>query len=241
MMRTSRLIAAGGAAVLVALAGCSTKKEEAKPVEGTPVSAIPGHDTLQDTAPKEGPRLMPSEVYLRTYLHFFGDVTPAELEVIARGQDDGSVFDSWADYLGALGFPDYKFDVQRQRYTNTLIMASFERLGIALCVRRAEVEISIDPPPPPIAERRVFAFDLTAKEPTDKEFAERFDVLHRTFLGYPAELAETDRTARFRKLYRDVVIRHNNPSAPASRFTPGQAGWAAVCYGLVRHPEFHLY
>ena len=23
--------------------------------------------------------------------------------------------------------------------------------------------------------------------------------------------------------------------------TPAQNGWASVCYGLVRHPEFHLY
>jgi hypothetical protein len=85
----------------------------------------------------------------------------------------------------------------------------------------------------------VYAFDLTAKEPSDSEFAERFDVLHRTFLGYPAALAEV-RVARYLEVYRDVVTRHSVPGT-SSRFTPQQSGWAAVCYGLARHPEFHLY
>ena len=69
----------------------------------------------------------------------------------------------------------------------------------------------------------------------------KFDVLHRTFLGYPVSLAPTDRVNRFFKLYTDVVAAHGAMGAPKSRFTPAEAGWAAMCYGLIRHPEFHLY
>src|SRR6185503_14319836 len=110
---------------------------------------------------KEGPRLMPAEVYMRTYLRLSGDLTPLEAEAALRGGDDGAVFDRWSSYLGALGVPDYRLDVQRRRYTNTLMVATFERLGVALCVRAAEVELRVDPPPPPISERRIFAFDPT--------------------------------------------------------------------------------
>jgi hypothetical protein len=66
-------------------------------------------------------------------------------------------------------------------------------------------------------------------------------VLHRTFLGYPSKLAPPDRLPGFFKLYTDVVARHAATGAPKSRFLPGDAGWAAVCYAFVRHPEFHLY
>jgi len=72
-------------------------------------------------------------------------------------------------------------------------------------------------------------------------FAAPFDVLHRTFLGYPASLAPTDRAARFLALYQDTVKRHAAADAPKSRLLPEQAGWATVCQGLIRHPEFQLY
>ena len=42
---------------------------------------------------------------------------------------------------------------------------------------------------------------MPAAAPTEAEFAERFDVLHRTFLGYPAALATRDRTGAYFKLY----------------------------------------
>lgn len=95
-------------------------------------------------------------------------------------------------------------------------------------------------PPPtktPIAERVVFAFEAGDPQ-TVADFAPGFDVLHRTFLGYPARLAETDRTARFFALYGEVKKLH---AGKKSRFSPSEAGWASVCHGLVRHPELHLY
>ncbi|WP_438004455.1 hypothetical protein WME89_37565 [Sorangium sp. So ce321] len=212
------------------------------PIVGVPAPAIPGHADPQDDTPKEGPRLVPQEVYLQTYVKLFGDdLTPLQVEALARGADAGIVFDRWADYMSPLGFPDHKLDVNRQTNTNTLMMGTFERLGIALCARKAEIELRSSPPPPSIAARRVFAFDMTPADPTDAEFAARFDVLHRTFLGYPAALAPTERAGRFRAVFRDVVRRHAAPGAPTSRFTPQQAGWAVVCYGLVRHPEFIVY
>ena len=51
----------------------------------------------------------------------------------------------------------------------------------------------------------------------------------------------TARTNDYFKLYTDTVTLHSAKDAAKSRFTPDEAGWAAVCYGLVRHPEFHLY
>lgn len=259
MIRLHRGIGALGALgllVIAGVAGCSSKAPESterpaptstptsnpEPVAGVNGQAIPGHTTLQDYTSKEGPRLVPAEVYLKSYLRFFGDdLTPLEVESIARGADAGSVFDRWANYLSSMGFADYKLDVGHPTDTNTLMIATFERLGIAMCVRRAEVELRRTPSPPPISQRRVFAFDMTPGDPTDAEFAARFDVLHRTFLAYPAALAPTDRSSRFLQLFRDVVERHTTTDAPPSRFTPQQAGWATVCYGLIRHPEFVIY
>jgi len=93
---------------------------------------------------------------------------------------------------------------------------------------------------PPLHDRLVFGFDEPRGPVDAAAFGPRFDVLHRTFLGYPASLAPPTRTARFFQLYRDIVAGHAK-AEPKSRFTPDEAGWAAVCYGLVRHPEFHLY
>ena len=44
---------------------------------------------------------------------------------------------------------------------------------------------------------------------------------------------------RFFKIYTDTVAAHAAKGAPKYSFTPPLAGWATVCYGLVRHPEFH--
>jgi hypothetical protein len=196
----------------------------------------------EDTAPKEDLRMVPPEVYMRTYLRVFGGLAPLEVQKRARGGDGSALFDTWDDYVSALGFPDYRLDIPRQTQTNALMVATFERLGVALCDRALEHDLKAPrgDQPPPLADRLVFAFDLPRREIDAPGFAMRFDVLHRTFLGYPAALAPPQRTPRFFQLYRDVVAGHAK-AAPRSRFTPEEAGWAAVCYGLVRHPEFHLY
>ena len=50
--------------------------------------------------------------------------------------------------------------------------------------------------------------------------AKRFDVLHRTFLGYPRTLAPPSRTKRFLGLYRDIVRMHKTEArSRASRLT----------------------
>ena len=210
-------------------------------VPSTPAADLPGHGSLsQDTTPKEGPRLLPAEVYIQAYLDIFGALSPLAAELASRGKEGGALFDTWRDYLASLGMPDYEKDIGRVTQTNAMMLATFERVGIALCDRAAERELDASPRPA-LASRTVFAFEPTAAGPTDKEFADRFDVLHRTFIGYPAALAETPRTERFYKLYIDTVAKHSAKGAPVSGLSPANAGWAAVCYGLVRHPEFHTY
>jgi hypothetical protein len=199
------------------------------------VGPIPGHEKLValDTSPKERRRMVPPEVYVRTYLALFGGLAPLAAQNVARGagKQNGQLFDTWDDYLSALGLPDYRIDQPRAEKTNALMMATFERLGVALCDRAVEHDLRPGGLGPPL----IFTFDApaTLDEPG---FATRFDALHRAFLGYPASLAPPSRVERFYKLYQEVVAHHGK-----SLLSPVEAGWAAVCYGLVRHPEFILY
>jgi hypothetical protein len=222
-------------AALASLLGACGPKELVPPEVGPKLKVTA--TSTQDVAPKEELRMVPAEAYMRTYLVLFGGLAPLEVQKRARGGDGGQLFDTWDDYFSSLGFPDYRIDMPRSQQTNALMVATFERLGVALCDRAVEHDLKAKPP---MNERAVFAFDLPAT-PLDKAaFEARFDVLHRTFLAYPVRLAPTDRTARFYKLYEDVHARHAKGPAKA-RFSPDEAAWASVCYGLVRHPEFHLY
>ena len=231
-MKITTLLLAG--TIALAQGACSS------PVPTVPVSMIPGHGNIgEDSNPKEGPRLVPPETYIRTYIQLFGGLAPADVQVAARGADGSALFDTWDDYLSSLGLPDYRVDIPRLTQTNTLMLATFERLGIALCDRAVERDMGAAPPS--IDKRIIFAFDPPMGALDQAGFNDRFDVLHRTFLGYPVALGPSDRAAGFFKLYTDTVVRHQMKGAPASRFKPEQAGWAEVCYGLVRHPEFHLY
>ncbi len=229
------------AAASLVFAGCASR---------TPESVAPGPSTVltpagvlsEDTAPKEDLRVVPPEAYMRTYLTLFGGLAPLDAQKRARGGDGAQLFDTWDDYVSALGLPDYRFDIPRQTQTNALMVATFERLGVALCDRAIEHDLRAAKGGeiPPVGQRLVFAFDVPKGELPAAEFAPRFDTLHRTFLGYPASLAPPQRVARFYQLYRDIEAGHAK-AEPRSRFSPSEAGWAAVCYGLVRHPEFHLY
>ena len=248
-LQSARAVRLALAAVLATVAACSlfggSRPEKVPP---TPVVSIPGHDKIAiDTAPKEELRLVPAEAYMRTYLQLFGGLAPLEVQKRARGGDGAQLFDTWDDYLSTLGFPDYRNDLPRGAQTNALMVATFERLGVALCDRAVEHDLvtkgkgKTATPPPAVKDRVVFAFELPAGPVDTAAFTSRFDVLHRTFLGYPAALAPTDRIAHFFELYTGTVSRHTAATAEKSRFTPEELGWANVCYGLVRHPEFHLY
>ncbi|MDB4928769.1 MAG: putative rane protein [Myxococcaceae bacterium] len=205
----------------------------------TPVTAIPGHEVLaQDHAPKEPPRLMPAETLIRSYLALFGGLSPQALQVRLRGTTGDNLFDTWGDYLSALGVPDYAVDIPRAPQTNALMLAAFERIGVALCERAVQADLR---GAVAVNDRVLFRFELPTptRALTDEEFAARFDLLHRRILAYPAALAPDGRIARFRTLYRGAVERHADAGARA--FNGPEAGWASVCEGLVRHPEFHLY
>jgi hypothetical protein len=216
--------------LFLALTSCAPPLHVAAP-PATPLAA-PIAETPQDIAPREQPRLMPAEVYLRSYLLLSGAPNPGEAQRRARGGDGGALFDNWNDYLGTLGFPDYRLDLPRAAQTNALMVAAFERLGIALCDRAVERDFKLPP-----GQRLIFAFE-NSDSLDEAGFAERFDVLHRTFLGYPAKLAPEGRIKSYFALYQATVARHANAK---SRLSPSEAGWANVCYGLIRHPEYHLY
>ena len=221
--------------LLLAVAGCARPVDR---VPGVPAAALKAEAIgAQDTTPKAELRMVPPEAYMRTYLELFGGLVPQEAQKKARGGDGANLFDTWNDYVSALGFPDYALDIPRQTQTNALMLATIERLGIALCDRAVEHDLPKGNRTVP--DRTIFAFD-PKPGPGVADFAPRFDVLHRTFLGYPAALAPPERTPRFFALYTEIARVHAKES-PRSRFTPDQAAWAAVCYGLVRHPEFHLY
>jgi hypothetical protein len=233
--------------MLALLAGCAGRPPEH--LVGTPAGSLAAPVVYaEDPVPKAEPRMVPPEVYMRTYLQLFGGVTPVDAQKAARGGEGSQLFDTWDDYVSALGFPDYGLDIPRQPQTNALMVATFERLGIALCDRAVLHDLAMldigkakkPAPSVPMHERAIFAFEPTAGGMTQSEFDPRFDVLHRTFLGYPAALAPPERAGRFFALYNEISGHHAAVS-PKSKLSPAQAGWAAVCYGLVRHPEFHLY
>lgn len=203
----------------------------------TPVGEIPGHENLPvDNSQKEGPRLMTGETLIRSYLSLFGGLAPLEMQTRLRGTTPAGqtvLFDTWVNYLSALGMPDYALDIPRFSETNPLMLAAFERIGVALCDRA----VTSDLRNANVAQRVIFNFALTPAQPTDGELDQRIGSLHRRFLAYPLSMAPEGRAARFRQLYRDTVAR----TATRPGMSPTEAGWATVCYAFIRHPEFHVY
>jgi hypothetical protein len=222
------------AGLALALAACGPALVVAPKDQGVlaPVQVAP-----QDTSTKEDVRMMPAEAYLRTYLQLLGGLSPVEAQQRARGNEGSRLFDTWNDYAAALGLPDHRNDLPRATQTNALMMATFDRLAIALCVRAAEHDLRGDLPP---AQRLLFAFAGLPRPVTVAAFAPTFDVLHRTFLGYPASLAPAGRSETFFHLFESTVARHEKAGTQRG-LPPVEAGWAAVCLALARHPEFNTY
>lgn len=213
-------------AVLLLLAACGSSVVR----PSTPEPLPPHTAAAIDTSPKERPRMLAQEPYLRAYLAWFGGLAPLDVQNKARA---GGLFDSWGDYLAALGMPDDRIDLPRATQSNALMVATLARLGEALCVLAAERDLDLNTEP---GKRVVFAFDLKAA-PSRDEFAPRFDAVHRLFLSYPVALAPHARIDRFYALYRDVAARPH----PGSSLDADKTAWAAVCTALVQHPEARLY
>ena len=211
--------------LLLLLVACSHPLAPSAPV---PLAAH--RTTLIDTTPKERRRMVPPEAYLRAYLTWFGGLAPLDVQQRARPK---GLFDAWDDYLAALGLPDYKIDLPRQTQTNTLMLATLGRLGEALCVRAAEHDLHAKTP---LDQRVVFAFEVGTQD--EDQFAARFDVLHKLFLGYPAKLAPPHRIERFYELYSTVAAAHAAAKQPLNA---DETAWVAVCTALVQHPEAELY
>lgn len=214
-------------AALVLLAACGSGAGPSRPAA---VAAAPDHvNVTLDARPTSRYRHVPPEAFLRAYLTWFGGLVPADVVRRAHGYN---LFDQWTDYLAALGLPDYHVDAPRADQSNAVMLAAIGRLGEALCVRSLEHDTHVA-----LDQRLIFAFDIQP-HPSLDQFASGFDVLHRTFLGYPAPLAPSDRTGRFFALYQQVVANH---SLEKGGLTPDQRGWAAVCTALIQHPEAELY
>lgn len=233
-LRRLGLLGVGILAVMGTLM-CMRRPEVVEPTGGPAlpvVSRIP-----EDTTHKEEPRLLPAEVYVRSYMQWFGGLAPIEVQAKARGADGALLFDAWGDYLAALGLPDYATDLPRGGQTNAMMLGAFERLGSALCARAMEHDWrgSVK-----VADRLIFAFERGGEAPPLPAFAAGFDVLHRTFLGYPARLAPEGRLERYHTLFEETRGRHA-AAAKKERLTPVETAWVAVCEGLVRHPELHFY
>jgi hypothetical protein len=162
---------------------------------------------------------------------WFGGLAPHDVQLRARNHD---VISQWHDEIGALGLPDHAFDFPRATRSNAVMAAEIARLGEALCVLAAEHDLAGGKRP--ISTRTVFAFEPTPA-PTREQFAPSFDVLHRTFLGYPLALAPSDRLDRFYALYQHVAGRH----AAGHDLTADETAWVAVCTALVSHPEATIY
>jgi hypothetical protein len=224
-MSSRRVTAWLACAVLGACSGPATVSPSApQPLTVNATPAVAG-------SARELRRMVPPEAYLRAYIVWFGGLAPKQIQTTAH---PGALFDTWNDYLAALGLPEYKRDLPRQEQTNALMLATLGRLGEALCARAVEHDLAGRPAG---GEHVVFKFDA-APALDQPAFTQRFDQLHRKFLGYPARLAPADRVPRFFALYRDVVARHAGEAKP---LTAEQAGWAAVCTALIQHPEAELY
>jgi hypothetical protein len=88
---------------LVAACGGTIAPSPARPLP-------PAREAAVDATPKQRPRMLPAEVYLRAYLMWFGGLAPLDVQARARGRQ---LFDAWDDYLAALGLPDYRIDLPR--------------------------------------------------------------------------------------------------------------------------------
>lgn len=215
-------------ALVAVLCACGHKPESIAP---TAPQALPNHvEVSLDTSPKASRRVVPPEAFLRAYLAWFGGLSPID---VAKQTQRSNLFDRWNEYLASIGLPDYQLDMPRVTQINLMRLATYGRLAEALCVKSVEHDLHGRTP----TDRRVvFAFDVKPGPSLD-DFKIGFDVLHRTFLGYPAELAPAGRVDRFYALYRQVVANH----AATSSLTADELGWVAVCSALVQHPEAELY
>jgi hypothetical protein len=235
------------AVALIPLAACHRAPPElVRPqVASVPDVAVAPRESF---IPRE-PRLMPAETLIRSYTAIFGDLVEPEARTrYDRSNQRGRYF-GWSEQLSALGLPDYTRDQARASQTNTIMIAAFEKLAIALCDRAAIRDLRLDkanvkPLSPElkalvqVEAPPVFAFEPKSAPLSEADFVPRFDVLHRTFLGYPAALAPREREAEFYALYKKVEQRH---VAAKSGQAPHIPAWSAVCQGLARHPEFHHY
>ena len=79
----TRALHAIATALLLAAPGCAGRPLER--VVGTPAGKLATRETLlADAAPKAELRMIPPEVYMRTYLQLFGGLLPSEVQQKAR-------------------------------------------------------------------------------------------------------------------------------------------------------------
>ena len=65
--------------------------------------------------------MVPPEPYLRAYL---AGLAASRQSTPEQALTPKNLFDSWDDYLAALGMPDYRIDLPRATQANTLMVAT---------------------------------------------------------------------------------------------------------------------
>ena len=133
-MRIALLRARGLVVLSLASSACAARPPE-HVVAGPPSQLVDRGVIAEDTAPKEDLRMHPAGGLHADVPAAVRRARAARGAEAGAGGDGGSLFDTWDDYVSALGFPDYRLDVPRQTQTNALMAATFERLGVALLPR----------------------------------------------------------------------------------------------------------
>ena len=174
---------------------------------------------------------------MRSYLQLFGGLAPLDAQTALRGNN--GLFDTWRDYLAALGMPDYTLEIARNPQTNSLMIATFERMGVALCDRAVEKELQAD------TRRRRRHSERSSLSSRPQRSRRR--PIHRALRHPSSDFSRLSGQARQKPiacpLLQDLHRHRGRPRGQGRSqilFTPPLAGWATVCYGLVRHPSSTL-
>ena len=179
---------------------------------------------------------------MRTYLQLFGGLAPLDVQKRARGGDGARSSTPGTTTSRRSASPTIASTSRASTQTNALMIADVRAARRGALRSRASSTICKGQAAAARPSALVFAFDLPARA------RRRRGRSRRGSTSCTAPSSATRRRsrrrsarARFFQLYRDIVARPRQGATRSRASPPTRPAWAAVCYGLVRHPEFHLY